>query len=273
VLRGEPFKTGDAFRADLPFYNRILFPLAHHVMSQWLPFASAGQWYVLLRIASFQAAFLVFGLACHRGIGTSRLATGLAMTLLGVATIISFNYPWEETSDALDMVVLTAGVWAALQRRFLVCLALSILFAANRESSAFLGLIWFVLVAKRNRWWRPAIEGGVICVLSYGTAVALKLALGPVVRPNWAVVRNNLDRLVEALTAFNPLGWLPMLAATLAMLVLFADWRLPQVQRFLLLAAVFIVLSIWFGLVNELRIFLPTFIMLCFAVAESVRSR
>lgn len=273
VLQGEPFKTGDVFRADLPFYNRILFPLLHRAVSRWLPFASEGQWYLLLRTASFQTAFLVFGLACHRGIGTSRMVTGLAMALLGIATVTSFNFPWEETSDALDMVVIAAGVWATLRRRFLVCLALSILFAANRESSAFLGLIWFVLLAKRDRWWRPAIEGGVICALSYGTALALKLALGPAVRPNWAVARNNLDRLTEALATFNPLGWLPMLVATLAMLVLFADRRLPRVQRFLLLAAVFIVLNIWFGLVNEIRIFLPTFIMLCFAAAESVRAR
>lgn len=273
VLQGEPFKTGDVFRADLPFYNRILFPLAHRLMSRWLPFASEGQWYLLLRIASFQMAFLVFGLTCRRGIGTSRLTAGLAMALLGIATVTSFNFPWEETSDALDMVVTAAGVWAALRRRFLVCLALSILFAANRESAAFLGLIWFVLMAKRDRWRRPAIEGGVICVLSYGTALALKIALGPVLRPNWAVARNNLDRLTEALADFKPLGWLPMLVATLVMLLLFADTRLPQVQRFLLLAATFIVLNIWFGLVNELRIFLPTFIMLCFAAAESVRSR
>ena len=273
VLHGEPFKTGDVFRADLPFYNRILFPLVHRLLSRWLPFASEGQWYLLLRIASFQMAFLVFGLACRLAVGTSRMTTGLAMALLGVATITSFNFPWEEPSDALDMMVTAAGVWATLRRRFLVCLALSILFAANRESAAFLGLIWFVLMAERDRWLRPAIEGGVICVLSYGTALALKMALGPVLRPNWAVARNNLDRLIEALAAFNPLGWLPMLAATLVMLFLFADMRLPQVRRFLLLAAVFIVLNVWFGLVNELRVFLPTFIMLCFAAAVSARSR
>ncbi len=273
VLHGEPFKTGTDFRPDLPFYNRLLFPLVHHGLSRLLPFASESQWYVLLRIVAFQAALFAFGLACSFGLGAQRAAAGFAMALLAVATVVSFNFPWEEPSDALDLMVCALGTWAALRRRFFTCLALSIVFAANRESATFLGVIWFVLEVSRERWRRPAIEGGVICVLSYGTSYALKIALGPTNRPNWAVAWFNLKRLVEALTAFNPLGWLPMLVATLLLLVVCADPRLPLVRRFLALAVLLALPNLVYGLVNELRIFLPTFMMLCFAAAASVRLR
>ena len=273
VLQGAPFKTGDVFHTDLPLYNRILFPMVHRGLSHWLTFASAGQWYVLLRIVSFQAAFLVFALACHRALGTSRVSTGLTMALLAVAATVSFNFPWEEPSDALDLLVSAAGVWAALQRRFLICLGLSILFAANRESAAFLGPIWFVLATRRDRALRPALEGGAVCVLSYGTALALKTALGPAAGLNWMVARTNLGLLTQALVSFNPIGWLPVLAATLLILVLFADSRLPLVRRFLVLAALFVVASSLFGLVSELRIFLPAFAMLGFAAAASLKPR
>jgi hypothetical protein len=273
VLHGEPFKTGDTFRTDLPFYNRLLFPLVHHLLSRWLPFASENQWYLLLRITAFQGAFLAFGLACTFGLGTERSAAGFAMTLLAVATVVSFNFPWEEPSDALDLAMCALGTWAALRQRFLACLALSIVFAANRESATFLGVIWFALVMSRERWLRPAIEGGAICVLSYGTSYALKTALGPASRPNWVVPWANLERLAEAVLPFNLLGWLSMLAATLLLLVVCANPRLPQVRRFLVLAALLALPSLVYGLVNELRIFLPTFTMLCFAAAASVRLR
>jgi hypothetical protein len=273
VLHGEPFKTGDTFRTDLPFYNRLLFPLIHHGLSRWLPFASENQWYLLLRITAFQAAFLAFGLACTFGLGTERTATGFAMMLLAVATVVSFNFPWEEPSDALDLVMCALGTWAALRQRFLACLALSIVFAANRESATFLGVIWFVLGTSRGRWLRPAIEGGAICVLSYGTSYVLKTVLGPASRPNWFVAWTNLEHLAAALHPFNLLGWLSMLAATLLLLVVCADLRLPQVRRFLMLAVLLALISLVYGLANELRIFLPTFTMLCFAAAASIRPR
>ena len=273
VLHGEPFKTGDTFHTDLPFYNRLLFPLIHHVLSRWLPIASENQWYVLLRITAFQVAFFAFGLSCALGLGAGRNATGFAMTLLAVATVVSFNFPWEEPSDALDLMMCALGTWAALRQRFLACLALSIVFAANRESATFLGVIWFTLAMSRERWLRPAIEGGAICVLSYGTSYGLKMALGPASRPNWVVPWTNLERLKEAMLTFNPLGWLSMLAATLLLLVVCADPRLTQARRFLMLAVLLALASLVYGLANELRIFLPTFTMLSFAAAASVRLR
>lgn len=269
VLRGAPFRSGTEFVANLPFYNRVLVPLLHRGLSRALPVLSEGQWYLLLRLAAFQAAFAAFALVCHLGLRAPRPLTGLASCLLAVATIASFNFPWEEASDALDLLVLALGVGASLGRRWLVCLGLSLLFAANRESAAFLGLIWALLTATRADWPRRLAEGAVICGLSYGTALALKKAIGPVFIANYYTPAVNLDRLLTALVTPNPMAWLPMLLAVVALLVSFADRRAGLVRRLFALAALFVGFVALFGVVGELRVFLPTFVMLAFAVAAS----
>src|SRR5262245_20657531 len=66
LLHGQPVSAGDEFLFITAFYNRVLFPMVHQVLTQWVPILSAGQWYLLLRIASFEAAFLVFAFVCLR---------------------------------------------------------------------------------------------------------------------------------------------------------------------------------------------------------------
>ena len=146
------------------------------------------------------------------------------------------------------------------------------MFAANRELAAFLGLIWAVVTvtplnATRGDWRRRLVEGGAISVLSYGTAMALKTALGPGFIANYGTPAFNLARLREGLVTPDPLGWLAMLVALVVLFAVCADWRPPLARRFLALAALFAGLALLFGLINELRVFLPTFAMLGFAVA------
>ena len=288
VLDGAPFRTGGELRGDLPFYNRVLFPLLHRGLARALPFASESQCYLLLRILSFQAAFLAFALVCRRGLGAAQTATALATALLAVATVASFNFPWEEPSDALDLLVIALGVGAAVRRRFLWALGLAIVFAANRESAAFLGLIWAAVTVSRpdssrsdwphndwphndwphNDWPRRLVEGGAISLLSYGTAMALKTMVGPVFIANYSTPAINLGKLRDSIVAPDPLGWLAMLVALVLLFAACADWRAAG-RRFLALAALFAGLALLFGLISELRVFLPTFVMLGFAVAAS----
>src|SRR4051812_34111276 len=65
VVQGGPFRSGDEVLANLPFYNRVLFPLLHRGLSRALPVLSERQWYLVLRILSFQAAFAAFALVSH----------------------------------------------------------------------------------------------------------------------------------------------------------------------------------------------------------------
>lgn len=277
VLDGAPFRTGDDVRSDLPFYNRVLFPLLHRGLARALPFASESQCYLLLRVLSFQAAFAAFALVCRRGLGAAQATAALATALLAVATIASFNFPWEEPSDAFDLVVLALGVGAAVRRRLLWGLGLAIVFAANRESAAFLGLIWAAVTVSRgdgsrSDWRRRLVEGGAISVLSYGTAIGLKTALGPDFIANYGTPAINLARLHESLGTPDPLNWPAMLATLVLLFVACADLRAPLGRRFLGLAALFAGLALLFGLINELRVFLPTFVMLGFAVATPRRA-
>jgi hypothetical protein len=273
ILERTPIKSGEAFRSDLPFYNRLLFPLIHHAFSRMFPALSADQWYVFLRICCYQAGFLAFALVCRFCLQAPRSAIGLATAILALATIAGFNHPWEEPSDALDLMAIALGVGAILRQRFILCLVLSVVFAANRDSVAFLGVAWFILLATRQNAMRRAVEGFVICATSYGTAFGIRLLLSPQAASNFNTQSVNVRSLVEAFVSFNPLSWLPVLCASFVLFLPFLDLARPRVQRFAVLGMVLVLPTISFGLVNEIRIFLPTFIMLAFAVAGSGEER
>jgi hypothetical protein len=117
---------------------------------------------------------------------------------------------------------------------------------------------------------RRTVEGAAICGLSYGTALLLKTALGPAFIANYGTPAVNLVKLKAGLAALDPIGWLPMLAAMLVLFAVLVDVRAGPVRRFVGLAVLFAGTALLFGLVDELRVFLPTFVMLGFAVAASV---
>lgn len=272
TLQGKPISMGD-LHTDLPFYNRVFFPLLHQGVKRVLPFASDGQVYLLLRILTFQAAFVAFALVCNACLGLPRPITVLATALLGLATITTFNFPWEYPDDAIDILGLALGVGAVLQRRYLWVLGLSIVFAANRESAAFFGIIWFVLHATRQSWLRPGIEGAVVCVLSYATTIGLRLLVGPTFIANYITPAVNLELLLDALSRPNLLGYPAMTVAALVLLMAVTDLRVELVKRFYVLAGLFLVFGLTFGKINEMRVFLSTFVMLSFAVAASFTGR
>ena len=269
ILQGTALRYGEALRTDLPFYNRLLFPLLHRGFSQAFPVLSDGQWYVLLRIWSYQAGFLAFAFACHFCLRAPRSAIGLATAILAMATMAGFNHQWEEPSDALDLVAIAWGVGAILRQRFILCLVLSVVFAANRDSVAFLGVAWFVLLATRQDAVRRALQGFVICAASYAMAVAIRLMTAPQAVKNFNTQSVNLRSLLEAIGSFDPLSWLVVLCASFLLFLPFLDFARPRVQRFVALGALLALPTISFALINEIRVFLPIFVVLAFAVAEN----
>jgi hypothetical protein len=269
MLQGAPLKYGDAVRGDLPFYSRILFPLVHHAFSQTFPSLSDEQWYVCLRIVSYQGGFLAFALVCHFCIQAPRSAIGLATALLAMATIAGFNHPWEEPSDALDLVAISLGVGAVLRQRYIPCFALSILFAANRDSAAFLGVAWFVLLATKQTGLRRAVEGFAIFACSYGTAFAIRWMVSGHMMKSLNTQAVNVRSLLEALSSFNPLSWLVLLIASFVLFLPFLAFARPRAVRLVALAMLLVPPTVSFGVINEIRVFLPIFVLLAFAVAES----
>jgi hypothetical protein len=266
VLDQRPFRFGPEFHFDLPFYNRILFPLIYRAAVRAVPAVSDSQWYLLLRVVSFQAAFSAFVLVSYLNVRADRVSTCFVSSLLALVTIAGFNFPWEDTSEALDIVGLCLGVGAALRRWFLACLALSLLFALNRESATFLGIIWFCLIVERNTVGRCALEGAAICGLSYALSIAIRKAMAPVLGMNWNMFLRNIDMFLIELQKFNPLGWIWVLAALLLMLCVFLNWKSPLARRFILVGLVLLAPAVWFGTVSEIRVYVPSFLMLAFAV-------
>lgn len=116
VPAGAPLQFGLERISSLPVYNRVMFPLLHEAAARVAPIVSESQWYMLLRILSFQAAFVAFVLVCRQTVRSSARDTILGTTLLSLATLASFCFPWEETSDAFDLLAISIGVGVALER-------------------------------------------------------------------------------------------------------------------------------------------------------------
>jgi hypothetical protein len=271
LLGGEYFRFAERFYPIEAFYNRVMFPLIHQGLSHLLPALSEERWYVMLRIVSFQLAFVVFTLACIRALKPGYRDYYLAATLLALSFIISFNWPWENPSDALDAVALSAGALASLSGRFFLALGLALIFAANRESAAFIGIIWIVL-ADRSTWLKPRrlFEGLFIAALSYAVAIGLRYYIaGPNSIKNYFAADDNARKLLSTLVHIDPLSWLALLLSLFAIMLISINYSNALARRFVALAAILAVPTFLYGLINEIRVFLPSLLMLAFAVAAN----
>lgn len=272
ILNGEPLYFGGTAFTKFPHYNRVLFPGVHRLLVQFVPLGSAGQWYLALRIVTFQAAFVAFALVCRFSLFISAKDVRLASLLLALATIVSFNFSWEDPTDALDMLALTLGVGASLARRYVACLALALLFAFNRESAAYLGIIWVLLTMRPTNFVRAGIEGAAISVISYGTTLGIRNFVQPAGSGNWFTPLNNLDIVLRSIAHFTFLNWIATLVAILVLFALNIRGSNPMARRFVSLAVIFSIAALFFGLINEHRVHLPCFLMLAFAIASSGES-
>jgi hypothetical protein len=270
ILDGQPLTYGSATLAISPFYNRIMLPVVHRAAVHLIPGLSPGQWYLLLRIATFELAFAMFALTCHRALRANPRDTCMATACLTISVVTSFCFPWEDPSDTLDLFALSAGVLLAIEGRFVAALLLAMIFAANRESAAFCGIIWFFLSSRPGPWSMRALQGGAMCAASYAVALAIRAYVaGPGHMANWVALSENGRILIRAIAEFVTLNWLALLAAIGAIYFCTIDRGNPKAMRFVVLAALFVVPGVIFGKLNELRIFQASFLMLSFAVAES----
>jgi hypothetical protein len=62
-------------------------------------------------------------------------------------------------------------------------------------------------------------------------------------------------------------GWLGVLAGAMLFLAACVDFRTPLARKFVFLAVVFAVPGLVFGWFEDVRVFLPCYVMLAFAVA------
>jgi hypothetical protein len=269
ILHGRPMVFGDDTSALHPFYNRILFPSMLKALSHGLRVLSEGQWYILLRIATVTLGLGAFAFTCVRTLRLAPRDFRLATSLMAVSTIAAFGYPWEDPTDVLDVCAQSLSVLAALEGRFVLCLAVAALFACNRESAAYAGVIWFVLAPGPRAWPRRGAEAAAISVASYAIAVILRLVISRTGAVNWLPIDHNIEALLLALRPFTFVSWLGVLLAVTLLLACCIDMREDLTRRFVALAVLFAIPAFLFGYIDDLRVFLPCAVMLCFAVAVS----
>ena len=266
ILHGRPMQFGTDSSTIHPFYNRIMFPSLLLAISHGVGVLKEGQWYILLRLACCIFGLGAFALACQRGLRPSTGRLQLALALMALSAIGGFAYPWEDPSDMLDLAAQSFAVLAALEGRFVLCLLIAAVFAANRESAAYAGITWFVLAPARP-WPRRGAETFVICAASYAVAIALRLMISKTGATNWSTLPHNIEALIEGLRTFAIVGWLGVYIGLGLLLGACVDLGTEHARRFVLLALLFAVPGLLFGWVEDVRVFLPCLQMMCFAVA------
>jgi hypothetical protein len=248
-----------------PFYNRILFPAL--LLGTWhgIGLFSEGQWYILLRLLSCIFGLGAFAWVSRQALQASLARSQFATALMALATITGFVFPWEDPTDVIDLGAQALAVAAALGGRFGLCLAIALLFAINRESAAYAGIAWFVLAPRPLP--RRGLETVVICVASYALALGVRTLISDTGARNWWALPHNVETLWLSIRTFGIIGWLGVLVGATLFLSACIDLDTVLATRLVGLALLFAVPALVFGWFEDVRVFLPCFVMLCLAVA------
>jgi hypothetical protein len=266
ILHGRPMQFGTDTSTIHPFYNRVMFPALLLAVTHGVGVLSEGQWYILLRLASCIFGLGAFAFVCQRVLQPSPDRLQLAVVLMAMSTLGAFAFPWEDPTDVIDLGAQALAVLAALDGRFALCLLIAVVFATNRESAAYAGISWLVLAPPRPVPKRGT-ETFVICAASYGLAIALRLMISKTGSSNWFSLPHNIESLIQAVRSLAIVGWFGILVGTTLFLSACVDLSTERARRFVLLAILFAVPGVLFGWLEDVRVFLPCAVMMCFAVA------
>jgi hypothetical protein len=266
ILHGRPMEFGADTSTIHPFYNRVMFPSLLWTFTHGVGVLKEGQWYILLRLASCIFGLGAFAFACDRVLRPTQARLQLAVALMALSIICAFAFPWEDPTDVIDLGAQALAVVAALDGRLALCLLIAVVFAANRESAAYAGITWFVLAPPRPLLKRVT-ESFVICAASYAVAIALRLTISKTGASNWIALPHNIESLIQAVRTFAIVGWFGIEIGMVLFLSACVDLSTDRARRFVLLALLFAVPGLLFGWVEDVRVFLPCAVMMCFAVA------
>ena len=266
ILHGRPMQFGSDTSTIHPFYNRVMFPGILLAITHGVGVLSEGQWYILLRLASCIFGLGAFAFACQRALHPSTGRLQLAVVLMAMSTLGAFAFPWEDPTDVIDLGAQALAVVAALDGRFALCLLIAVVFATNRESSAYAGITWFVLAPPRPLP-RRGLEAVVISVASYALALGVRALVSDSGAHNWWALPHNIETLWLSIRSFGIVGWLGVLVGATLFLSACVELDTALATRFVGLALLFAVPALAFGWFEDVRVFLPCFVMLGFAVA------
>ncbi len=278
ILAGEDISDGHVILTTL--YNRVLFPFIFVNAKRLLPSFDPGHLFLALRFASFLLCFaLMFHSIDRRAsrAGADPAGTCLAIGMAFVSSLISHPLPYA--SDIFDLALMFYVFLNLLEGRTGIAFALACLTAANRESGAFAGVVYFMIRAGNVPPARLLATSALLAVVPYALAVGLRRFVYqgtlPATDPGQFLtgLPVNLSTMWIDVTRFNPGNNFYLLVAMTVLAAMPFARRImpPDLRTRIVLATLAIALiTLLFGLVREIRIFLPCVALLAAAaVAET----
>ena len=265
-------------------YNRILFPFFFVQTMRLLPSLDPGHIFVAMRFASFLLCFGLMFQAIDRRAGRAGIDPQMAALATGLAFIATLlHHPGPTTSDIFDLALMFFIFLSIIEDRLGIAFALACLSAVNRESGAFAGVAYFILRAGHESPVRLLATSAVLAVIPYGLAIGVRRLVYQGNMPSmdagqfFTGIPSNLATLMVDFMRANPNNNAYVLIAMTTLAVLpFARRSVSFDFRVRVLAATLsiAVASLMFGLVRELRIFLPCVsLLVAAAVADIAPSR
>ncbi len=258
LIRAAPL-IFDGQPSDVPeFRNRVLFPfvMVGVVRATGLQDREA---FLLVRWLS---AALCFGTLLWFAIvvaGNDLAASALAALLLAMFFVVSFNHPWEHPTDFPDATAMVFGAWAAIRRRVWPAVIIAGVAAANRESAAFIGVLWIAVTTRDDASRLKRVIQGMAIIL-----VALSVN---------RIAENSVSAMLATAADRPFMSWPMLLVASLApaLAVIGAPWpRVSAVGRRIIGAGLCVAAaSLVIGSPDEIRIIAPAATMLVCGLALS----
>ena len=272
IFERRPFVDPSGRTGDIPeFRNRLLVPAALEAATRLghVPPVTA---YFGVRVACAFAMFLVLGAYVSRHAPPHALLPAMAVAAL--ALIISFNHPYEFPSDYLDILLTTVFVAAARTRARLLALVAAAIGATARESAAFSGIIWWFCANE------PAVRRSAFAVALIAVAMSVTATLRAFFRlPGGRIldsiaIKGSVGSLTRTfVTDPQPRIWVLGLGVIGILLYQWLktarSWTAPD-WALLRSAAVILVITLVFGVIHELRIYMP--IVACVLLAGTPAS-
>ncbi len=259
----------DGEKSDLPaFRNRILVPLLMEASNKMIP-GSSQEHFLAWRLVSAWVMFLVLFFALKESSWEKMMLGG---TLLSLVCILSFGHPWEHASDFPDVAFQIGFALVTVRYRFSLLVLLACLAVFNRESAVFAGLIWvFVHGWDHGPKYREVLRGVLLSIGVYALVYLVRSWFAFTTGPQLQVLGFlYMGKVIRVFLADpHPYSWAHQLVAAIifvAGVVSHYSRSLDKVSRRLIYAAcTLFFISLVFGMLDEIRVFLPVFAIAIYA--------
>ncbi|MBU1998375.1 MAG: hypothetical protein KKE64_02650, partial [Candidatus Omnitrophica bacterium] len=273
ILAGQNYYLNDIIYYFPMFQNRVFFAsiLKFFSLNKSL---TVSKWFLLLRLFSAWAAFLVFFYLLHRVARLNVKLSSLGLLFLAYELIFTFNHGYEHATDFPDVMFISLFIWMAMRKQRVALFILSIIAASNRESSAFAGVIWIFYHGLSDNYRikiKELLYGLFLSASSYGTVMALRYAIGGA-KVTYMQGIGGIDNIMLAVREFmhNPTNASPLVLFAAMVIPLFfwiygnrASIK-PLHIRLMLAAAVIEIASIQLAFFSELRTAIPFMVVMVF---------